>query len=150
MKLLAIVCLLAVTSACSNGESDGRSTCTLQSIGADAGKTSLHATLMVPRTFLSGVEISNGGVHVLGDDCDFVLNASISNESAKYIIEHAPKATLWDRATHTRRLVEASLVIWKLSGESRFFVMGVQEMTPIVVPRTPHESDYYRLDTQPR
>lgn len=154
MRLFVIACVavLAVTSACSNEKHDGRADCTLRAIGAGTGSATLHATLMVPDTLLHGVEISNGGVQVLSDDCDFVLNALISDESANQIIEDAPKGTLWDRAAHSRRLVEASLSIWKFSdgsGEPRFFVMGVQDMAPILRARTAHESEYYRLDAAP-
>ena len=81
------------------------------------------------------------------EGCDFMLNAFISDETARYIIENAPRETLADKL-RVFYLVDASLFIWKFtdgSGEPRFFVMRVQEMAPILRARNAQEAAHFSL-----
>lgn len=137
--------LAPLSTGCAGPADDGGEICTVEAVGRETGAGSLDATLHVPESFLTGAEISDGGISVLHEDCDFPLNAFFSDETANYVIENAPKETLSDRERFFR-LVDASLSIWKFSdgsGETRFFVTGVQEMRPIVKARTSHEAGYY-------
>jgi hypothetical protein len=100
-------------------------------------------TLRVPDAAISGVEIKNGGVSVHSEDCDFALNAFLSEETVASIIANAPRRTLTDRR-HGSRLVAAEMGIWKFSdgsGEPRFFVTSVHSMLPVVSPRNAEERE---------
>lgn len=143
---------LAAVGGCTGPTVDGREKCTVEAIGRQTGADSLDATLHIPADFLTGVETSDGGITVWHDDCDFPLGAFLSDETAHFIIENAPKATLIDKR-HFFRLVDASLSIWKFSdgsGETRFFVTAVHEMRPIAKARSPQEAEYYSEPTDVR
>jgi hypothetical protein len=149
VKRLAFAALIVpvVTTACSDIVETNSDKCTLEAIGKGSGADNIHVTLRVPDQLMHGAEISNGGIIALWEDCDFALNAFISAETADYIIYNTPKRTLTDRE-HQFRLVDASLFVWKFSdgsGEPRFFVMRVQEMTPITSARTADERDHFTL-----
>jgi len=101
----------------------------------------------VPPAYISGAEITNGGVSVGWGDCDFPLNAFFSKETIASIISHAPARTLTD-TRYGNRLVEADMAIWKFSdgsGEPRFFVTAVHAMSPVVTPRNAIERERYKL-----
>lgn len=136
---------LVVIAGCSGPVVDGGEACTVEAVGKETGADGLDTTLHIPVSFMTGAEISNGGISVLHGDCDFPLNAFFSDETSNYIIENAPRATLSDNDRFFR-LVDASLSIWKFSdgsGETRFFVTAVHEMHPITRARTQHEAKHY-------
>ena len=136
---------LAAVAGCTGPTVDGTEKCTVEAIGKGTGADSLDATLHIPVDLLTGVEISNA-ITVLHAECDFPLAAFFSDETARYIIENAPEATLTDKKAPVFRLVDASLSIWKFSdrsGETRFFVTAVHEMRPIMKARTPHEAEHF-------
>jgi len=141
-------------SGCGSSRNDGGDDCTLRAVGEETGAGSIRATLSVPEQYISGAEITNGGIAVDWDDCDYSLNAFLSNETADYIIASAPTNTLTN-SEHGTRLVDALLYVWKFqdaSGEPRFFVTSVGEMAPINKPRTALEAQRFELPAseQPR
>jgi hypothetical protein len=143
------IALLAFASGCAAPEISGREKCTVEAIGRETGAGNLKATLYVPETFLTGVEISDGGVMIFHQGCDFPLNAFLSDETANHIIQNAPRKTLTDKK-HFVRLVDASLSIWKFSdgsNETRFFVTRVLELGPISKPRSPQDAEHYVVPT---
>ena len=147
MKMRSILCLLLMplTATCVGEDVDGGEQCTVEAIGKKTGAGSLEATLQVPMSYMSGAEISDGGISVQHSGCDFPLNAFFSKETAERVIEETPSNTL-SHHDGFFRVVDASLSIWKFSdasGETRFFVMGVHKMRPILKARTSHEKRYY-------
>ena len=147
MKMRPTLCLLLVpfAASCVGEDVDGREQCTVEAIGKETGAGSLEATLQVPESYMSGAEISDGGITVQHNGCDFPLNAFFSQETAERVIEETPSETLSHHEGYFR-VVDASLSIWKFtdgSGETRFFVTGVHEIRPILKARTSHEKRYY-------
>lgn len=137
--------LALVLTGCAKAKVDGSEACTVEAVGMETGAGNLNATLEVPENLLAGAEISNGGISIFHDGCDFPLNSFFSDETARYIIENAPQKTLRHHEGFFR-VIEASLSIWKFSdrsGETRFFVTGVHEMRPIPKARTSHGAKYY-------
>lgn len=149
MKLLPclIVGLAMTMSACAPSQISGRDKCTTEAIGKETGAGSLKATLSVPERYVSAAEISNGGISAEWEECDYPLNAFFSHETAASIIEKAPTNTLTN-SDHGVRLVDAELSIRKFSdgsGKPRFFVTGVQKMSPIEAPRNRSERQYFQI-----
>ena len=132
-------------ASCVGGDGDGGDHCTVEAIGKKPGAGILEATLQVPMSHITGAEISNGGISVQHNGCDFPLNAFFSQETVERVIEETPSNTLSHHEGFFR-VVDASLYIWKFSdasGETRFFVTGVHEIRPILKARTSHEKRYY-------
>ena len=143
LALTTVLMVAPALAACGSAEPDGADACTIQAVGKETGASNLRATLSVPEAYVSGAEITNGGVTVDVPECDFPLNAFLSDETAVHIIDTAPRNTL---TSNGFRLVEADLSIWKFtdgSGEPRFFVTGVHSMSPIPAPRNALERQRY-------
>ncbi|MEE1878507.1 hypothetical protein [Altererythrobacter litoralis] len=137
MRQALCALLISITAACVGADVDGMEQCTVAAIGKETGAASLNASLDVPETFMMGAEITNGGISVHHDGCDFPLNSFFSKETAEHIIQNAPLETLSHHEGFFR-VVDTSLSIWKFSdgsGETRFFVTGVHEMRPILKAR---------------
>ena len=151
LPLLTIACVLL--ASCS--QPDDRSACTEKSVGRDLGSAVVTLTLLVPDHFMTGVEISNGGILAFGQDCDTVVNAFFSRETANYLIERSANFPLRHTATGST-VAQAEMLVWKFddgSGESRFFVDSVMEVKPATTP--PHMMDaknfeYSAKPTAPR
>ena len=138
-------------SGCGSAPKDGGYECTVRAIGEETGADSIRATLNVPDEYISGAEISNGGIVVEWDDCDFPLNAFLSYETATHIIETAPTRTLTNSELGDR-LVDAELFIWRFTdgaNEPRFFVMAVSGMKPVTEPRNSREAERFKMPGLP-
>jgi hypothetical protein len=131
MRLVALILTCALLSSCSADPKDSRSACTEETVGRDLGAEIVTLTLLVPDHFMTGAEISNGGIAALSAKCDFALNAFFSNETADQVIRKAAAYPLKHRDLF--RVAEAEMLIWKFSdgsGEQRFFVMSLMDMRP--------------------
>ena len=149
LRLIPIAALSFASLACGSNEASGAGACTIEAVGRDTGADNLRALLRVPPAYNSGVEVRNGGVSVEWGDCDFPLNAFLSEETVTSVIANAPIMTLTD-TRHGVRLVEAEMAIWKFtdgSGEPRFFVTRVHSMVPILTPRNAEERERFELPT---
>ena len=140
LRLIPIAALSFASLACGSNEASGAGACTIEAVGRDTGADNLRASLRVPPAYNSGVEVRNGGVSVEWGDCDFPLNALLSEETVTSVIANAPIMTLTD-TRHDVRLVEAEMAIW------RFFVTRVHSMVPILTPRNAEERERFELPT---
>jgi hypothetical protein len=149
MKLaasLALGCLWALDT-CAESSPDEQDKCTARALESETGAGQLHADVLVPREFTSGAEISNGGIVLLTPGCDYALNAFLSRETADYIIAQAPLQTL-TKSGIDLRLVEGEFFVWKFrdgSGEPRFFIMSVNELSAIKEARTADEARRFTM-----
>ena len=136
-RLISICsCLLAV-SACSGLEPSGREKCTRGLLDDTLGGDAITVTLMIPDHYMSGAEISNGGIHAFDGNCDFPVNMFLSFETASKIIADARKLSISEPRTGMK-LAEAELFIWQFedgSNQTRFFVTSVGSFSdPSAVP----------------
>jgi hypothetical protein len=116
--------------SCAAEALDGRDVCTSKAIGDDTGAESITTELLIPKSYISGAEISNGGVAVLHPDCDFALNAFLSEATVETIIAEAAEFPEDRPALST---ATAELFIWRFrdsSDEPRFFVISYHNLQP--------------------
>ena len=126
--------------SCGAQEPDGRDICTLKAIGEDTGALSIDAELSIPKAFISGAEISNGGVTVMHPGCDFPLNAFLAQETVEAIIAEA--ATFPEERPFISTAT-AELFVWRFrdgSQEPRLFVMSYHDLAPINKANAPAPS----------
>lgn len=130
-------------------EREGRDVCTLETVGEDTGSQIVSVSLMIPESYVTGAEISNGGILVMNPDCDYALNAFLSDETADYLIDQAQDFR-WVHIPSESKVAEADLYIWRFrdgSQEPRFFVLDVMELSePKTAPRFSDRSYFKKLD----
>ena len=141
---------IAAASVCGCApERDGRDICTAQTVGEDTGSEIISVILLVPEYHMTGAEITNGGVLVINPDCEYTLNAFLSDETADYLI-HQVKDFRWLHVPSGARVANAELYIWRFrdgSGKPRFFVGSVMDISdPKTLPVFSDEEHFQRLD----
>lgn len=134
LSKVASAAIIASTLCCCAQPPSGRDQCTEKVIGKGSGTANIAATLLVPDHFIEPFEVPNGGVIVLSNACKYVLNANLSNETAKNLIDRTKGVALTHEPSGSK-VVQARLWIRKFqnaSGHPEFFVLSVDEIT---VPR---------------
>jgi len=121
---------LLLLSACAGKNTDNIKGCTTETVGTDTGSAIVTLTLLVPDQFMTGAEISNGGVIALGDKCPAALDAMFSRDTAEHVIQIAKDFPLRHSGFH---VAQAQMLIWKFkddSGQTSFFVESLMSVTP--------------------
>ena len=147
MRFKNLLAPIIVLGSVACAERDGRDECTLKAVGDQTGAHEFAAELSVPDKYMTGAEISNGGIAVSLPGCDFTLSAFLSSETVDYVIEHAPRQTLTHR-DHGSRLVKARLFVWRFrdgSGHPRFFVMQTSDFGALTKPRSEQEAKRFAM-----
>ena len=145
MKLSAYVAVLVpfLIAACAS-PLDGHARCTLQTVGRGDGAAIISATLLIPSQLMHGAEINNGGVVVLGANCDYALNATLSDETAQYLIDKASDFPLIHEPSNSR-VANAELSVMKDSNGQAFDVVKVLHLSPVTDAPTFSDAKYFYL-----
>ncbi len=89
---------------------------------------SIRVELIIPKTAMSGAEISNDGVTVMHPGCDFPMNAFLAHDTSEALIAEAVSFPEGRPYTST---ATADLFVWRFndgSEEPRFFVIGYSDL----------------------
>ena len=119
----------------------------MQTAGNELGANHIPVTLLIPDRPLSGPEIENDGILVLGEHCDHVLNAFIAEETRTYLIDAAKDYPLIHMPSHSH-VANADFAIWNFedgSGEARFFVTGVLALRPAMKAPSFSDAKFFQL-----
>ncbi|RXZ66152.1 hypothetical protein [Pelagerythrobacter rhizovicinus] len=118
--------------ACEVQDPSGRDRCTLEAIGEETGAHSFNAELLIPKSYQTGAETTNGGIVVLQPGCDFPLNAFFADATANVLIEQAAS---FPEGREYQSPARAELFIWRFrdgSREPRFFVRSFSDLEPTI------------------
>lgn len=93
---------------------------------------------------MRGAEISNGGVVFVGTNCEYALNATLSDETAKYLIDKASDFPLVHRPSNSR-VAKAKLKVMKHSNGQEFDAVKVLDLSPVTVVPTFTDAKYFHF-----